>query len=230
MITGSKCGACRSKLDLSPVRSVLKVCSSSTKCTSSSLSDWSLRLLKSSQWASNSCDDFHISSLTAWHYSTGSRAPYVWLQMWQSRNSRRRGVLTTETSGRSSLPVYHIKMLQRRKVMLSGWGSEWGMWAVNATVSREGNISKGGRETSPWFPTGCRYILSRSGVKAPRAILGKCFSQSLSSPSLCLSSFRGCLGFGSFLYLPLLDWDSIRCWHGVKNKVVFLPFVWDIFV
>lgn len=66
---------------------------------------------------------------------------------------------------------------------------------------------------------GCQHILPRSGVKAPRAILGNCFLSAFYSRS---PSLHRVFGFGSHLYLPLPDWDSIRLWHVVKHKVVSL--------
>lgn len=51
----------------------------------------------------------------------------VWLCTLGDENKKKIGILTAETPGPSSLPGYHIKKLQGRKVMLSGRGRKQGM-------------------------------------------------------------------------------------------------------
>lgn len=121
-------------------------------------------------------------------------------------------------------------MLQGRKVRSSVCRSQQGGCEAINDTSWEGKHERENLRKKVSWSTGkhflnfvlveSQYILFRSGVKAPQAILGKCFSLSLALPP-SLSFF--CFGFGSPLYLPLSDWDSIWGWHGVKNKVLFLP-------
>lgn len=80
-----------------------------------------------------------------------------WIHQMGHENNIKRGVLTAESPGPSSLPVYHIKTLQGRKVMLFGWGNKQGMWSHKWHKQRGKQQQMGKaehRETSPWFPSG----------------------------------------------------------------------------
>lgn len=141
----------------------------------------------------------------------------------------KRGVLTAETPEPSSLPGYHIKKLQGRKVILSGWESNQGMWSHKLHKQRGKHQERRKaehRETSPWFSAGWMSVHPvQVWCRGSSSHIRKVFlavSVSVSHPrSLSFFPSRGCLGFGTRLNFPLPDWDSIRQWHGVKS-IVFL--------
>lgn len=76
-------------------------------------------------------------------------------------NKKKIGILTAEIPGPSSLPGYHIKKLQRRKVMLSGQGSKQGMWSHKWHKQWEKHQKRRKakhRETPPWFSAGWKSV------------------------------------------------------------------------